>query len=142
MAAASIPGAADAPPAKPRPAHRKPEARSRVTNGRQDFLVPIDQRSIQARRWRDVCDQITADLGGEPLSEAQRQLVRRATTISLACEVMESEAANGREIDLDTYGQLTDRLGRVLSRLGIKRQPRDVTPDLRTYLAAKRSPGP
>jgi hypothetical protein len=54
---------------------------------------------------------------------------------------MEAEAANGGEIDLDTYGQLTDRLGRVLSRLGIKRQPRDVTPDLRSYLAAKRGAG-
>jgi hypothetical protein len=112
-----------------------------VTNGRQDFLIPIDQRSIQARRWRDVSAQITADLGGEPLSEAQRQLVRRATTIAVQCEVMEAEAANGGEIDLDTYGQLTDRLGRVLSRLGIRRQPRDVTPDLRSYLASKRRAG-
>jgi hypothetical protein len=96
----------------------------------------------EARRWRDVCAQITADLGGEPLSEAQRQLVRRATTIAVQCEVMEAEAANGREIDLDTYGQLTDRLDRVLSRLGIKRQPRDVTPDLRTYIAQKREASP
>jgi hypothetical protein len=139
LPAASPPGAVEAPPAKPRPAHRKPEARSRVTNGRQEFLVPTDQRSVRARRWRDVCTQITADLGGEPMSEAQRQLVRRATTIAVQCEVMEADAANGREINLDTYGQLTDRLGRVLSRLGIKRQPRDVSPDLRSYVASMRT---
>lgn len=135
MAAVSTPGASLVQPAKPRPAHRKPEARSRVTNGRQDFLGAIDQRSLAARRWRDISGQITADLGGEPLSEAQRQLVRRATTIAVQCEVMEFEAANGRPIDLDTYGQLTDRLGRVLSRLGIKRQPRDVTPSVAEYIA-------
>jgi hypothetical protein len=128
---------------KARPVRRKPQARSRVSNGAADFLVPItDQRSKQARRWRDICGQITADLGGEPLSEAQRQLVRRATTISVQCEVLEAEAANGREIDINIYGQMADRLGRCLQRLGIKREPRDVTPDLRSYLAAKRGAAP
>jgi hypothetical protein len=115
-------------------AGRKPEARSRVTNGKQDFLVPIDPGAsrIVSRRWADVAAQITADIGGEPLSEAQRQLVRRATTIAVQCELMEAGAANGREIDLEIYGKLTDRIGRVLARLGIKRQSRDITPDLRS----------
>jgi hypothetical protein len=40
-------------------------------------------------------------MGGEPLSEAQRQRVRRATTIAVQCELMEAEVANGRPIDLD-----------------------------------------
>jgi hypothetical protein len=39
---------------------------------------------------------------------------------------MEGQAAIGEEINLETYGALTDRLGRTFQRLGLKRQPRDV----------------
>ena len=87
--------------------------------------------------------EIIGDLGGaDLLSEGQRQLARRCATIAIACEKMEGEAAAGNEIDLDVYGQLTDRLGRVFHRLGLKRQPRDVTPSLAEYLAtaATRTP--
>jgi hypothetical protein len=90
-----------------------------------------------SRRFRDVLGQIVADLGGaDQLSEGQRQLARRCATISLACERMEGEAAAGAAIDLETYGKLTDRLGRTFQRLGLKRQPRDVTPSLAEYLAS------
>lgn len=72
--------------------------------------------------------QIIADISGpERLSEGQRQLARRAATIAIACEMMEGEAAAGRDIDLETFGQLTDRLGRCFNRLGLKRQQRDIT---------------
>jgi hypothetical protein len=63
--------------------------------------------------------------------------VRRATTIAVQCELMEADAANGLAIDLDAYGTLTDRLGRCVSRLGIKRVARDLPPTLQQYLAAK-----
>ena len=73
--------------------------------------------------------EIISDLGGaDLLSEGQKQLARRCATISIACERMEGEAALGKEIDLDAYGTLTDRLGRALQRLGLKRHPRDITP--------------
>ena len=99
-----------------------------MTNGKTPF-VEADGRGPWARRWRDVVAEITSDLGGaDLLSEGQRQLARRAATISIACERMEGEAANGREIDLDEYGRLTDRLGRAFHRLGLERCPRDVTP--------------
>ena len=47
--------------------------------------------------------------------------------MSIACERLEGDAAAGEAFDLDVYGQLTDRLGRCLQRLGLKRVPRDVT---------------
>jgi hypothetical protein len=37
---------------------------------------------------------------------------------------------------------MADRLGRCLQRLGLERTARDVTPDLRSYLAAKDGPAP
>jgi hypothetical protein len=39
-------------------------------------------------------------------------------------------AATGAEINLETYGTLTDRLGRCFQRLGLRRQARDVGPTL------------
>jgi len=109
--------------------------RSAVTNGKRLHVVrPGD--TAWARRFRDVLAEIIGDLGGrDVLSEGQRQLSRRAATISIMCEKLEGEAAAGNEIDLDLYGTLTDRLGRCFHRLGLKRQARDVTPSLSEYLA-------
>ena len=81
--------------------------------------------------------EIISDIGREGLSEGQRQLARRCATISIACERMEGEAARGAEIDLETYGTLTDRLGRAFQRLGLKRQSRDVSPTLAQFLEAR-----
>jgi hypothetical protein len=113
---------------------RPSKQRSRVTNGKTLF-VEADQRGPWARRWKDVLGEILTDLGGiDLLSEGQKQLARRCATIAIACERMEGEAALGNEINLDTYGTLTDRLGRTLVRLGLRRVPRDVSPSLADYL--------
>jgi hypothetical protein len=94
--------------------------------------------NVWSRRFRDIYDQIIADIGGPAgLSEGQRQLARRATTLSIACEQLDCRAAAGKKIDLHRYGQLSDRLGRAFDRLGLKRQTRDITPDLKTYLQLK-----
>jgi hypothetical protein len=98
-----------------RPAH----LRNAVTNGRRLHVVPPGDGKW-ARRFADVLRGISADLGGpNGLSEMQRQLARRATMIAIACERMEGEAAAGREIDLELYGSLVDRLGRCFARLGL-----------------------
>jgi hypothetical protein len=125
------------------PRHRRMNAKSKlatskVTNGSKLFLPGVDGRSAIARRARDIFDAFCRDLGGhDQLSEAQTQLVRRASMISIKCEMMESHGANGEQIDLDVFGKLTDRLGRTLQRLGIKRVPRDVTPTLAQYIAGE-----
>ncbi len=110
------------------------KVRSAVTNGRRLHVVaPGDTK--WARRFADVLAEIIGDLGGlSVLSEGQRQLARRCATIAISCERMEGKAAAGQQIDLDLYGALTDRLGRAFQRLGLKRQPRDVTPSLSALL--------
>jgi hypothetical protein len=114
-----------------RAAERNPKKlKSRVTNGKTAF-VEADQRGPWARRWRDVLGEIIGDLGGAGLlSEGQKQLARRCATIAIACERMEGQAAQGRDINLEVYGTLTDRLGRCFQRLGLKRQARNITPSL------------
>jgi hypothetical protein len=121
-------------------AQKQKHIRSRVTNGTTPF-VEADQRSPWARRFKDILAGIVSDLGGvEVISVAQVQLARRAATIAVICERMEGEAAGGKPFDLEAFGKLTDRLGRAFTRLGVKRQARDVgvlsladlrSPDLR-----------
>jgi hypothetical protein len=57
---------------------RSASLRSKLGNGSK--LLPMtDGRSATARRFRDLIEDISADLGGVAmLSEGQRQLVRRA----------------------------------------------------------------
>jgi hypothetical protein len=119
---------------------RVPRLRSAVTNGKRLHVVaPGDGK--WSRRFRDVLSEIISDIGGhDGLSEGQRQLARRATTISIICERMEGEAAAGHEIDLEVFGTLTDRLGRCFHRLGLKRQARDLGPTLSDFLPTRRAP--
>ena len=125
----------------PKLARRKPEARSRVGNGKT-LLTMVDGRSATARRFKDLVEDIAADLGGKDhLSEGQRQLIRRAAMLSAESERMEALAARGEaEFDIDLYGMICDRLGRLFGRLGLERKSKDVTPDLRSYLAGKDRP--
>jgi hypothetical protein len=111
------------------------KGRSQVTNGRRVF-VEADQRGPWTRRFKDILAQIVADLGGaDVLSEGQRQIARRATTLSIACEKLEGEIAEGKDVSLEVYGQLSDRLGRCFNRLGLKRLAKDITPTLGQLLA-------
>ncbi len=110
--------------------------RSRVTNGSSLHVSKADGRTMEARRFRDVLAEIVSDLGGvDLLSEGQRQLARRAAMMSVQCEFMEAESVAGKPIDLDAYGQLSDRIGRAFHRLGLKRVARDVTPTIAEIMA-------
>jgi hypothetical protein len=103
-----------------------PTARSRVSNGSR-ILEGIDGRSREARRFRDVLAEIVSDLGGpDRLSEGQRQIARRCAMLAVECEKLEAIGVSGGEIDLECYGQLTDRMGRAFQRLGLKRVPKPV----------------
>ncbi len=115
-------------PADSAPVASMPQtARSRISNG-SAILDGIDGRSREARRFRDVLAEIVSDLGGHNgLSEGQRQLARRCAMLAVECEKIEALGVAGKAIDLEQYGQLTDRIGRCFQRLGLRRQPRDLT---------------
>jgi hypothetical protein len=106
---------------------RSPSVRSKLANGSK--LLPLtDGRSATARRFRDLYEEMTADLGGLSfLSEGQRQLCRRAALLSAELERLEALWSRGEaEFDADKYGMMTDRLGRCLQRLGLERRARPV----------------
>jgi hypothetical protein len=122
---------------------RPPGARNKPVNG------PIinSERKIWSTtsptilRFGDLLARVINDLGGEAeLSEAQVQLARRASWICAQCEVLETRAEPGAPNDLVLYAMLTGRLVQVLTVLGLKREPRDITPTLQDYLNAVRQP--
>ena len=51
--------------------------------------------------------------------------------------VREASAIEGNTLDLDLFARGAGHLRRLGEALGLRRMPRDVTPDLRTYLAQK-----
>jgi hypothetical protein len=112
---------------------RKPEARSRVSNG-VDVLPDVDGRSIIARRYRDIQSAIiNSDQPGE-LSETRLQLVRRFSAAAVLAEQMESRLANGEQIDVSEHALLVSSLVRIARLIGIDRVPVDVSPTLHDIL--------
>ena len=102
---------------------------TKVGLGSSDFLAEVDGRSLIARRYNEISSALIRDLGGDAVvSEAQRQLVRRATTIAVQAELMEAGLANGERFDLDAYAKGANTLNRILTTLGLRRHARDITP--------------
>jgi hypothetical protein len=104
----------------------------------------VDGRSGWARRLRDLIALHLSDLGGEDLaSEAERSIVRRAATLTVELERLETSFALAGEAQpdqLELYQRVSNTLRRHLEAIGIKRVPRDVTPTLEQYLANRKAP--
>jgi hypothetical protein len=83
----------------------KPEARSRVSNGKDLFLDGVDGRSALAR-----------------------------TQLAVWCEQAEADAAAGKALNIGEYATATNTLRRLLLDLGLERRMRDITPNIDAYL--------
>jgi hypothetical protein len=121
-------------------ATRPPTHCSRVTNGKTLFAVGGDMRSAWARRLCDVLDLHLSDLGGaDAASEAMKSIVRRAAVLTVELERLETRfsEAGATADDLDLYQRTAGNLRRLLECVGMERRPRDVTPDINTYLKRK-----
>jgi hypothetical protein len=101
-------------------------------------LGELDGRTIAARNVRTLIDSIESDLGGsDRLSAAEREIVRRAALASAMLEHQEAAWLTGGGLDVGAYTALANLLRRLLTTVGLERRPRDVTPDLDKYIAAK-----
>ena len=116
--------------------------RSSVTNGSRLFAIAgLDGRTQTARRFRDLVEVMTLDLGGaDLLSEGQRQLIRRAASLSIMAESIEADLARDLAFDFNDYGMVCDRLRRILESLGLERRAREITPDSDVVAHFKRRP--
>lgn len=112
--------------------------RSRVTNG-SVALAGVDGRSAKARRYRDLVDALTVELGGE-LSEAERLQVRNAATLQLHSEELTAALVRGEPVDPEEITRAANGATRALRGLKSRRavrQPR--TGGVQGYLASKAS---
>jgi hypothetical protein len=83
----------------------------------------------------DITAQVAADLGGaERCTETRMSLIRRFASLCVVLEEQDVRLANGDEIDLSSYSHLSSTLVRLAARIGLKRTPKNVTPELRDYL--------
>jgi hypothetical protein len=117
-------------------------AGSRQTDGRP--VIQIDGRTYGAERLIEELGEAVAAIMDRPdwfcwLHTSQRSAAgRRRDSISRRRR-RRQKATAGEPLDLAAYGMLTGHLGRALRILGLKREPRDVTPTLEQYLAARRA---
>jgi hypothetical protein len=81
---------------------------------------------------------ITAERGGaEQSSEIHRQLIRRFAAAAVSAEEMDEQLAHGKRIDVRTYSVLVSILVRIEQCIGTDRPAKQITTNLREYLAAK-----
>ena len=122
---------ADRPMIAPLPTNN----RSRI--GNMNAVLPdVDGRSAAMRRYKEILAQLVCDVGGDP-SEAQFTIARRAATLAVWCEQRESDMANGLPIDIGEFTTATNALRRLLVDLGLERRKKEITLDIRGYIAAK-----
>jgi hypothetical protein len=122
---------------------RKPinASRSAITNGKK--LLPLtDERGATFRRFRDLYQTICNDIGGiDRLSEAERQLARRAATLSAESERQEALwVRDDGQFNLANYVVMSNALRRILETIGLQRRAKDVSPTLQSYLASRDTP--
>ena len=73
------------------------------------------------------------------LSSLSVGIVKRIASMSVWCESMECRMADGEDIDIDRFQRTSNSLRRLCECVGLRRQQRDVTPDLDSYLRTKYS---
>lgn len=108
------------------------KGRSRLSNG-ATLLPGADGRSTWSRRFRDLIELFSNDLGGDAVaSEAQRSLIRRAATLSVQLEQLEVQFATTGGVDaasLDVYLRSVGHLHRILGSLGLDKKPNAGAPE-------------
>jgi hypothetical protein len=113
--------------------------RSRITSGRSLLPHGVDMRGVWERRWTDVNLLLLNEQGGRDVcSEAEMAIIRRSATLIVALERLEAKFAEqedgGTPNQLDQYQRLSNTLRRLLESVGLKRRPKDVTPQLSDYI--------
>jgi hypothetical protein len=115
--------------------------RSKVANG-SALLDGIDARSAPARRFKDLQQSMTSDLGGTSvMTEGQLQLIRTAAGLVCMREHLDAAMLRGESIDVSLYCTISNTLKRVLQALGLKRMAKPVMSPLEysRHLEAERA---
>jgi hypothetical protein len=99
--------------------HTAARRRPRRTRTGRVPLPRSDGRTVTSRRFRDLVEAYSAEIGGE-LSEADRSLVMQAAAIQIRCEELQLELVEGRDIDPDMLIRLSSEHRRLMAGLGAR----------------------
>jgi hypothetical protein len=142
-------GADGEPLGEPVAVPRRRRIRSRLTDGRT-LLTGVNSQTAWVRLLKDMNEAMLAHVGGADHATEPQQLTARRVAV-LECELRFQERkiaqirAAGGEPDeklIDLYSRVSNTQRRHLEMLGVQRVPRDVTPSLQAYLAAKEEDPP
>jgi hypothetical protein len=121
----------------PRQAIVKAPSRTRAAvSNRSKTHQNVDERSAGARRFRDLIEAFSADLG--ELSEADMAMVRTAAALTLKSEQMQAALAAGDDVDSDALIRLAGTTRRSLAGISAKAAEKKPTgPTLAEYMATR-----
>lgn len=112
--------------------------RSAVTNGSR-MLVGVDGCSAKARRYRDLVEMLTDEMGAG-LTEGERLQIRNAATLQMHAEELTAALVRGEAVDPEAITRAANGATRALAALKRQRPPTRTTgPTPAEYLAAKRA---
>jgi hypothetical protein len=124
--------------ANPLPARRRPYIGHRKRASLLRQFEGLDRRSLPYLETKRLIDAMQADLGGaDQLSAAEKQMVQHAAILGAVIAKTEAHFLKHQRIDAAEYCLVVNAQRRLFETLGTRRRPRDVTPDLQTYLATK-----
>ena len=93
----------------------------------ENFLNGMDGRLVVARTLRDRLKELTNDLGGlSQLSYQERSLAKRCVHLERVVERFEATLARGGTVEYGHYFGLINALSGLLSKLGLKRRPKQI----------------
>ena len=110
--------------------------RTRAGKVRLRTLSDIDARTAAYRRFRELAEAYTSDLGGD-LSTAESAIVQRVVSLQVWLEDSEASYANTGALDIATYTTASNALRRLLADIGLRRRQKDITPDITDYVSQK-----
>ena len=87
---------------------------------------PVDLRTREARRFRDLLADLTDQLDGDPTPAERMQLVQAATLQAL-CERGTAALLRGEAFEPEDYRRNVTALRSVLTALGLAMKSRDIT---------------
>ena len=112
--------------------------RSAITNGKR-LLEGISMRTAAGRRYRDLVEAYTAEIGGE-LSQTEMAMVKQAAALAIQSEAMQADIVNRKPVDTDALIRISGTAKRILDALRDRAGKRKLTAEPSLLdLAARRA---
>ncbi len=116
-------------------------SRAALTNDPLGLPAGIVRSSVAGRRWRDLAEAYSAQLGPDKMGrEDVRLLVGNLISFTLVAERQRARIARDEDVDVNQFIQLNQTVRGLLDRLRLSSAPRSEDPGLAGYLSERAEP--